>query len=102
MRSRYIRGPEARWKQGRMAISKKLCWRWRSRLPTRIQTFQSSPSLYPLAQPSKDLLAIDALPALQRLDAPEQLRFEFLGRSRHSGQALLLILSEPPQPGANN
>jgi hypothetical protein len=45
-------------------------------------------SLYPLAQPSKDLLSIDALSRLQRIDAPESLRFEFLRLSRHRGQAL--------------
>ena len=85
-------------------------------LAMKDQMSQSSPSTHgarmnlptrprlcdPPAQPSKNFLAIDALPAFQRLDAFEQLIFEFFPRSRRSGQALLLIFFEPAQSRAND
>jgi hypothetical protein len=50
----------------------------------------------------KDFPSINPLAGLERVDALEQLRFEFFRRSRHSRQTLLLIFSEPPQTGAND
>jgi hypothetical protein len=43
---------------------------------------------YPQTQPLKDFFSIDALPALQRLDALEQLGFEFFPCSRDRGKVL--------------
>jgi len=57
---------------------------------------------YPLAQPAKDFLAIDALAAFQCLNAMKQLRFEFLARLWQSGQAALLIFLEPSQTGTDD